>query len=80
MVGSNEIAMIRDNSRDGNITSLIRLDKIESGEKIYVRFFKNIIFNNDHKKFEQVFDGLRNSISLFVINSNPNLFSIPTTV
>jgi hypothetical protein len=34
MVGSNEIAKNRDSSRDGKTTSLIKLDKIESGEKI----------------------------------------------
>ena len=44
MVGSNEIARKRDNTRDGKIINLIRLDKNESCEKIYVRFFKTIIF------------------------------------
>jgi hypothetical protein len=43
--------MKRDNTRDGKIINLIRLDKNESCEKIFERFFKNIIFlNNDHKK------------------------------
>jgi hypothetical protein len=34
----------------------------------------------DNQKKCEVFDRLGNSVSLFVMNSSPNLFSIPTTV